>query len=142
EDHPQYAGNFALYSARPGTWQRMAVYFYASAEPGAATSDAVLAFTHGDRFKPLPGYQVMNHHYHMDLGQRLLQAGSLDAEIPDLHALKSLRINIVRQVASVVFQPQPAGRGGTPESGRGGPPEAGRGAAPGREGGPGGGRGG
>ena len=70
---PQYAGNFALYSARPGTWQRMAVYFYASAEPAAATLDPVLAFTHGDRFKPLPGYQVMNHHYHMDLGRRLLR---------------------------------------------------------------------
>jgi hypothetical protein len=142
EAHPQYAGNFALYSARPGTWQHMAVYFYASAEAAAATLDPVLAFTHGDRFKALPGYQVMNHHYHMDLGQRLLQAGSLDAEIPDLHALKSLGINIVSQVDSVGFQTQPAGRGGAPESGRGGAPEAGRGAAPGREGGPGGGRGG
>ena len=33
-EFPQYAGNFALYSARPGTWQRMAVYFYASADAG------------------------------------------------------------------------------------------------------------
>jgi len=141
-EHPQYAGNFALYSARPGTWQRMAVYFYASAEPGAATLDSVLAFTHGDRFKPLPGYQVMNHHYHMDLGRRLLEAGSLDAEIPDLPALKSLGINIVSQVDSVGFATPPAGRGTAPEGGRGAAPESGRGGAPaGREGGPGGGRG-
>jgi hypothetical protein len=145
-EHPQYAGNFALYSARPGTWQRMAVYFYASAEPATATLEPVLAFTHGDRFKPLPGYQVMNHHYHMDLGQRLLQAGSLDAEIPDLHALKSLGINIVSQVDSVGFQTPAAGRGAEP--GRGAAPEGGRGAGggreggAGREGGPGGGRGG
>ena len=33
EEHPQYPGNFALYSARPGTWQHMPVFFYASAEP-------------------------------------------------------------------------------------------------------------
>ena len=43
----------------------------------------------------------MNHHYHMDLGQRLLAAGSLDAEIPDLQALKSLGINIVSQIDSI-----------------------------------------
>ena len=40
--------------------------------PRRRRCDAALAFTHGDRYKPLPGYQVMNHHYHMDLGQRLL----------------------------------------------------------------------
>jgi hypothetical protein len=141
EEHPQYAGNFALYSARPGTWQRMAVYFYASADPATATLEQALAFTHGDHFKPLPGYQVMNHHYHMDLGQRLLLAGSLDADIPDLQALKSLGINIVSQIDSVGFQTPAGGRGPAPESGRGAPPEGGRGAA-GREGGPGGGRGG
>ena len=39
--------------------------------PAQATYDAALAFTHGDHYKPVPGYQVMNHHYHMDLGQRL-----------------------------------------------------------------------
>ncbi len=28
------------------------------------------------------GSQEMAHHYHVDLGKRLAQAGSLDAEIP------------------------------------------------------------
>jgi hypothetical protein len=102
EETPQYDANFALYSARPGTWQRMPVYLYAGAGSARETLDAVLAFTHGDRFKPLPGYQVMNHHYHMDLGQRLLAAGSVDADIPDLHAIKSLGINIVSQIDSIV----------------------------------------
>jgi hypothetical protein len=37
----------------------------------------------------------------MDLGQRLLRAGSLDAEIPDLQALKALGLNIVSQIDSV-----------------------------------------
>lgn len=110
EEGPQYSANFALYSARPGTSQRMAVYLYVSAEPAQTTLESVLAFTHGDRFKPLPGYQVMNHHYHMDLGQRLMRAGSLDAEIPDLQALKALGINVVSQIDSV----------GTAGGGRGG----------------------
>lgn len=102
EETPQYDANFALYCARPGTWQRMPVYFYASADAAQATLGPVLALTHGDRYKPLPGYQVMNHHYHMDLGQRLLDAGSLDADIPDLQALKSLGITIVSQIDSIV----------------------------------------
>lgn len=101
EESPQYAGNFALYSARPGTEQHMPVYLYPVAGDAEAAADAVLAFTHDDRYKPLAGYQVMNHHYHMDLGQRLIQAGSADAEIPDLVALKALGINIVSQIDSV-----------------------------------------
>ena len=116
EETPQYDANFALYSARPGTWQRMSVYFYASTESAEATIDPVLAFTHGDRYKPLPGYQVMNHHYHMDLGQRLLRAGSLDADIPDLQVLKALGINIVSQIDSVGLDG--GGRGGAPGAGR------------------------
>jgi hypothetical protein len=144
EETPQYEQNFALYSARPGTWQRMAVYFYVSADPARTTLDPVLAFTHGDHYKALPGYQVMNHHYHMDLGQRLTRAGSLDAEIPDLHALKALGINIVSQIDSVGFEGQGGGRGAAQEGGRGAVPEGGaaagaRGAGPG--GAPGGGRG-
>jgi hypothetical protein len=101
EESAQYQANFALYSARPGTLQRMPVYFLVSAEPAETSLASVLAFTHGDRYAPLAGYQVMNHHYHMDLGQRLLQAGSLDAEIPDLEALKALGLNIVSQIDSV-----------------------------------------
>jgi hypothetical protein len=129
EETPQYEQNFALYSARPGTWQRMAIYLYPSADSAQATLDPVLAYTHGDRYKPLPGYQVMNHHYHMDLGQRLIRAGSLDAEIPDLQALKALGINIVSQIDSVGFGDGGRGAAASGEGGRGG------------RGGPGGGRG-
>ena len=101
EEGTQYDGNFALYSARPGTEQRMPMYIYPSAASAQDALAPALAFTHGDHYKPLAGYQVMNHHYHMDLGQRLLQAGSLDAAIPDLVALKALGINIVSQIDSV-----------------------------------------
>jgi hypothetical protein len=101
EDESENQANFALYSARPGTLQRMTAFLYPSADTAEATFERASAFTHGDRYKPLPGYQVMNHHYHMDLGRRLGEAGSLDADIPDLVALKALGINIVSQIDSV-----------------------------------------
>ena len=108
----------------------MPMYLYASAVSAQDTLAPVLAFTHGDHYKPLPGYQVMNHHYHMDLGQRLLQAGSLDAEIPDLVALKALGINIVSQIDSVGTEGG-GGRAATPPaaSGSAAPPATARGAA-------------
>src|SRR5215471_10865410 len=147
EDESENQANFALYSARPGTLQHMTVFLYHTADAAPATYEAALAFTHNDHYKAIPGYQVMNHHYHMDLGQRLGTAGSLDAEIPDLVALKALGINIVSQIDSVGFGAEgtppgavypgarpvvaapasagaPAGRGGAP----GNLPPGGRGA--------------
>lgn len=111
EEVEQYQENFALYSAPPGSVQRMAVYFYIGAGAAVATADEVLAFTNGDRFKPLPGYQVMAHHYHMDLGQRIQRAGSPDADIPDLAAIRSMGVNIVSQVDSVFTGADSARRG-------------------------------
>src|SRR5258705_5656989 len=101
EERENLRGNFALYSARPGTMQHMPAFYYASAEPAEATRDAVLAFTHGDRYKPLPGYKTMIHHYHMSFGQRLMAARSADAEIVDLPAIKAIGINIVSPVDNV-----------------------------------------
>lgn len=46
--------NFALYSARPGTWQQMPVFFYVSADAAQPTFESALAFTRQDRYKPLP----------------------------------------------------------------------------------------
>ena len=43
----------------------------------------------------------MAHHYHMDLGSRLKQAGSLDADIPDLAAIRSIGVTIASQIDSV-----------------------------------------
>ena len=143
EHESENQANFALYSARPGSTQRMTMFLYVSGEPAQASFESAIAFTHGDRYKPLPGYQVMNHHYHMDLGQRLGQAGSLDAEIPDLVALKALGINIVSQIDSIQGggEGTPAGaqypgapsRGAAPPAGRGRGADAGatgRGIAP------------
>ena len=57
EEVQQYVENFALHNAPPGTMQRMAVYFLASPDSAEATREAVMAYTHGDVFKPVPGYK-------------------------------------------------------------------------------------
>src|SRR5207248_1438435 len=44
EESEQYRDNFALFNAPPGTWQRMAVYFYVDAKSAQETRNAVLAF--------------------------------------------------------------------------------------------------
>lgn len=100
EHESENPANFALYSARPGSTQHMTGFIFATTGGAPVAMEGALAFTHGDRFKPLPGYQVMGHHFHMDLGSRLLENG-LDAEIPDLAALKATGLNIVSQVDSV-----------------------------------------
>lgn len=100
-----YRENFALYSARPGTLQRMSVYFYVSPGSGQATIESALAFTRGDRYVPVPGYQVMVTHFHGYFVRRLTQLGvSLDAKPPDFEAVKAAGINI--------FAPIDGGAGG------------------------------
>jgi hypothetical protein len=95
EEVEEYEQNFALYNAPPGTWQRMAVYFHLSPAAGDAARQSVLALTHGDAFKPLPGYQTMVNHMHIRFTERLRDAGSLDAQTPDLLAIRALGIDIV-----------------------------------------------
>ena len=86
--------NFALYNAPPGTWQRMAVYFYLSPEPPEATQQAVMAFTHGDAYKPLPGYKVAVGHFHTHFNEQVSDFGSLDFEPPWIPTFRALGINI------------------------------------------------
>jgi hypothetical protein len=95
EEAEEYQANFSLYSAPPGSVQRMPVYFYVSGEPAAGALDGAMAFTRNDRYKALPGHQVMASHFHMNLAQRLRASGSLDNRLHDLEALKATGINIV-----------------------------------------------
>ena len=94
EEDPEFKHNFALYSARPGTWQRMPVFLLVSPHPAETAIASALAFTHGDRFKPLPGYQVMGSHYHVGLVPRLQELGGLDNRLNDVEAMKGAGINI------------------------------------------------
>jgi hypothetical protein len=102
EEDPSWQGhgpedrrqNFALYSARPGTWQRMAVYFLVSPEPAQSAIQSALAYTRDDRYKAIPGYQVMATHFHTGMVRRLKQLGGLDATIPDFDLMKGAGVNI------------------------------------------------
>lgn len=94
EEDPEFLHNFALTSARPGTWQQMPVFLYVSAERAPAAVDAALAFTHGDTFKPLPGYQVMGSHYHVGMVPRLKASGSLDNRLNDVESARAVGLNI------------------------------------------------
>jgi len=95
EEVEQYRPNFALYNAPPGTWQRMAVYFYASPQPAEQARESALAFTHGDKFKPLPGYKTFVNHFHLGFTDRLRESGSLDTPLQDLAAMRALGLNII-----------------------------------------------
>lgn len=103
EGDPRYVGNFPLYSAPPGTVQRMPVFFYVHPGAAPAAHEAALAFTHGDRFKPLAGHQVMAHHFHGSSARRIRDSGSPDTRIPDFDAVKGAGINIF----STADSPQP-----------------------------------
>jgi hypothetical protein len=87
-------GNFALYNAPPGTWQRMAVYYYLSPDNRDAAQAAVLAFTHEDRYKPILGYKVAISHFHTAFHEQVLDAGSIDFQPPWIPAFRALGVNI------------------------------------------------
>jgi hypothetical protein len=60
-------------NAPPGTDQHLGVFYLLSRGGGAATMDEVRRFTHGDRFKPLPGYKTFSSHYHIEHTLEFLQ---------------------------------------------------------------------
>ena len=114
--------NYALYSARPGTWQRMAVYLYVSAESARPAVQSALAYTRDDKYKPLPGYQVMATHFHTGMVRRLQQLGGLEQTIPDFDLMKGAGVNI--------FAPIDGGGGGGAGAGDLAVPVGNRAAAP------------
>ncbi len=87
--------NYALYNAPPGTLQHMAVYFYLSPDDPHATQQAVMAYTHDDVFKPIPGYKVLASHFHLDFNELLRDRATLDYRPPWVDVFRALGINIV-----------------------------------------------
>ena len=63
--------NYALYNAPPGTVQRMAVYYYLSPSGDHATQQAVMAYTHDDVYKPIPGFKTVTGHFHLELNEMI-----------------------------------------------------------------------
>jgi len=112
EEDPTFVGrgaedvrqNFALHSARPGTWQQMPVFFYISTDSAQPAAESALAFTRNDRYKALPGYKVMATHFHTAMVSRMKALGGLDVNLPDLDVMKAAGVNI--------FAPIDGGRSG------------------------------
>lgn len=94
EKDSEFYHNFALYSARPGTWQRMPMFLYVNPESGEDAIESALTFTHGDRFKSLPDHRVMGSHYHVGLVKRLKASENPDPKINDVATMKATGIDI------------------------------------------------
>ncbi len=83
----------------------MPVFLYISPDSGQAALDAALAFTRGDRFKPLPGYKVMGTHYHVEMVRRLRESGGLDNRLNDIEATKGAGIVFTGSLTARAGQP-------------------------------------
>ena len=94
----RYLANWSLYSAPPGSEQHMAGYFYPTLGDASEAFEDALAFTNGDVYRPLPGYQVMGSHYHTNLGRQLMASGSIDTRLSDFEVLRAAGINIAGPV--------------------------------------------
>jgi len=94
EEDPEFYHNFALYNARPGKWQRMPIFYHVTSGTGKQATDSALTFTRGDHFKPLPGYKVMGHHYHVGLVRRLKELGGFDQRINDIATMQGIGVDI------------------------------------------------
>ena len=53
-----------------------------------------MAYTHGDQYKPLPGYKTMVTHFHVAVTKELMDSGSLETVPPWIPMMRALGINI------------------------------------------------
>ena len=88
-------GNFALFNAPPGTWQHMAVFFHLSPGSADTANEEVMAYTTGDRYRPLEGHYVMLTHIHPPFTMELADRGTLDYQSPWIPAVRARGVNIV-----------------------------------------------
>src|SRR5262245_17666243 len=131
--------NFALYNARPGTWQHMPIYLLVTSGGAQSTIESALAYTRNDHYKPMPGYWVMARHFHTSPVPRLLaNHGHLSDVLPDFELARATGVNIFEPVGGGGIVP----RGETPLGPRqnAAPAEGARGGRGGRAGGEGGAR--
>jgi hypothetical protein len=87
--------NYALYNAPPGTEQRMAVYYYLSPESDGAALKNILAYTHDDAYKPVPGFKTITGHFHLELNEMARDRGTEDFMPTWVPVFRNLGINIV-----------------------------------------------
>lgn len=56
-----------------GDGTHLGVLYLASSKPTAEALAAVAAYTHGDRFKKLPGYHTFTSHFHVEHTQEFMR---------------------------------------------------------------------
>jgi hypothetical protein len=62
------------FNAPPGTQQRLGVFYLVTRGDARQALDAVAHYTHGDRFKKLPGHLTFTSHYHIEHSKRFFEA--------------------------------------------------------------------
>jgi hypothetical protein len=87
--------NYALYNAPPGTLQHMPVYYYLSAEGAHQAQPQVMAYTHDDAYKPVPGFKTVTGHFHLDFNEMIRDRGTSDFMPTWVPVFRGLGINIV-----------------------------------------------
>jgi hypothetical protein len=61
------------FNAPPNTEQHLGVFYLVSSGDGRRALEEVLKFTHGDRYKKVPGYLTFTSHYHIEHTQELIR---------------------------------------------------------------------
>jgi hypothetical protein len=87
--------NYALYNAPPGTEQHMAVFYYLSASGAHQAQQQVMAYTHDDAYKPVPGFKTVTGHFHLDFNEMIRDRGTSDFMPTWVPVFRGLGINIV-----------------------------------------------
>jgi len=76
-----------------GSTQRMDVFLVLSTNNPQTTLTNVLAYTHGDSYKPLPGHYTMEEHFHPEFTANELSGG--DSLTPFKQAMQAIGLQIV-----------------------------------------------
>ncbi|WP_228724363.1 hypothetical protein [Spirosoma sp. KUDC1026] len=83
-------------NAPPKTQQRLNFFCLLSADQPAPALEAVKKFTHGDSYKPVPGYKTMSSHFHNEFVMNVILAGKPVPENPNfVKVFKNAGVNIV-----------------------------------------------
>jgi len=95
-EYPEGQSNprpWELYNARPGSEQRMPVFFYLCPGDTETCRAGALAYTRNESYKPIPGYKTMVVHFHMAFWQAYRDKDEDNLVWIDL--FRELGINIV-----------------------------------------------
>jgi len=84
------------FNAPPNTRQRLNFFCLISGHDAQQALEAVKKFTHGDSYRPLPGYKTMESHFHNEFISKVVLAGKPVPQEPGfVKVFKETGVNIV-----------------------------------------------